>query len=85
MTEEEFRKVPFKMMSHLSLEHEHRTTYVNEDYGFGINTYTSRWDDYTIGRAYVHYIYNDVVYKTRAKFLEAIKDVELLKQENYDL
>lgn len=80
MTEEELGKVPFKCMSHLSLEHKHCTTYANEEYGFGICKHTLKKDEFTFGRTYTHYMYNGVVYKTKAKFLEAIKDVELLKQ-----
>lgn len=77
MTAEELCKIPFKMVSNLSMEHEHCATYKNADYNMGYCVHHKRKDDGTFGRWYVHYQYNGEVYKTKAKFLEAIKDVKL--------
>lgn len=63
-------------MSHLSMEHEHCSSYSNMDYGFHMCKHTKKKSDGTFGRTIVHYMYKDKVYKSLPKFLEAIKDVE---------
>lgn len=76
MTKEELSKVPFTFAFHFSMEHEHISSYVNTDYGFGMSRHTKCIDGIACGRTYTHYRYKDKVYKSLPKFLEAIKDVE---------
>lgn len=77
MTLEELSKIPFQMMSHMNMEGEHRSTYCNTDYGFYMCKHTKVSDDgMRFGRTYTHYMYEEKVYKSLPKFLEAIKDVE---------
>lgn len=76
MTKEELTKVPFKFVSHMSMEHEHASAYVNTDYNFGMCRHTKCIDGIACGRTYTHYRYKDKVYKSLPKFLEAIKDVK---------
>lgn len=76
MTKEELSKIPFTFVAHLSMEHEHCTTYANADYDFGVCEHTRvKSDGLTFGRTYRHYRWGNRVYKTFPKFLEAIKDV----------
>lgn len=76
MTKEELSKVPFRFMSSLSMNHEHCTTYSNLEYGFYMCKHAKvKGDGLSFGRTYTHYMYNDKVYKSLPKFLEAIKDV----------
>lgn len=59
------------MVSHLSMEHEHCTTYVNDEYGISICKHTKKKNEFEFGRSYTHFMYKCVVYKTKEKFLEA--------------
>lgn len=45
MTEEELSKIPFRMVSHLAMEHEHCATYVNDEYGISICNHTKRMEN----------------------------------------
>lgn len=83
MTEQQFNQIPFRMVSHLALEHEHASTYINEEYGFSVCKHVKKKDDFTYGRTYIHYMYQGKVYKTKQKFLEAIKDVNPIGE--YDI
>lgn len=74
MTEEEFSKVKFRMDGHIALEYEHICSYQNEDGRLGYCDHTPKKEDGTFGKGYRHYRIDDKVYKTRAKFLEALKD-----------
>lgn len=76
MTLEELNKVPFSFVSHMSGEHKHTSTYINKEYGFAMCTHTKCIEGIACGRTITHYLYNDKVYKSLRKFLEAIKDVE---------
>lgn len=76
MTKEELGKIPFSFVSHLSMEHEHSSTYANYDYGFMMCHRTKCVDGITFGRTLTHYMYKGKIYKSLPKFLEAIKDVE---------
>ena len=41
MTKEELIKVPFKFVSHVNMEHEHASDYVNTDYRYKDKVYKS--------------------------------------------
>ncbi len=71
MTAEELSKIPFMMVAHFSMEHEHCSTYHNDEYGIGICKHTTKKNEFEFGRSYTHYMYKGVVYKTKKKFLEA--------------
>lgn len=75
MTKEELAKVPFIFSSHVSMEHEHSTTYVNTDYGFVMSKHTKAKNGFTYGRTRTLYRYKGKVYTSLPMFLEAIKDV----------
>ena len=74
MTIEELEKVPFKFRSHMSMEDEHITTYLSEDGKIGFCNHVPFKDGEPHGRSYRHYFLNGKVYKSKKKFLEAIKD-----------
>ena len=77
MTVEELEKVKFKFHSHMSMEDEHTTTYFSEDGKIGFCDHVPR-DEYGMVkkgcRAVRHFMIDGKVYKTKKKFLEAIKD-----------
>ena len=74
MTIEELEKMPFKFHSHMSMEDEHITTYLSEDGKIGFCNHVPFKDGDPHGRSYRHYLLNGKVYKSKKKFLEAIKD-----------
>ena len=76
MTKEELIKIPFTFGSSLSMAHEHCTVHHNKEYGFSFCTHTKKKANGDFGRSYRHYMYQNKVYKSLDKFLEAIKDVE---------
>ena len=76
MAKEVLSKVPFRMTWHMNMEHEHCSTYTNKEYGFAMCTHTKCIEGIACGRTITHYMYNDKVYKSLRKFLEAIKDVK---------
>ena len=76
MTREELSRIPFQLMSHINMEHDHCSYYYNMEYGFHMYKYTKKNSDGTFGQTIVHYMYKDKVYVSLQEFLEAIKNVE---------
>lgn len=77
MTKDELSKVPFRMSGHVSMAHEHTTTYVNQQYGFIlIDRAKVIKGGMGFGKTKRAYKYNGKVYKSYDSFCEAIKDVE---------
>lgn len=74
MTEEEFSKVKFRTVEHLSMEHEHVSTYESHNGRLGICIHTEKKDDFTFGRSRRHYRIDGKIYRSRRKFIEALKD-----------
>ena len=74
MTIEELEKVKFHFVAHMSMEDEHTTTYFSEDGKIGFCNHVPFKNGEPHGRAYRHYWLNGKVYKSKKKFLEAIKD-----------
>ena len=75
MTIEEFDKIPFRFLSHISQESVHIANYVSEDGRFVISRITSKQGE-EFGKARIHYRIGDKWYKSRKKFLEALEKVE---------
>ena len=79
MTIEELKKVKFRETCHMAMEGEYTTTYFSEDNRIGFCDHVPR-DKYGMvkkgGRAFRRYMIDGKVYKSKEKFLEAIKDFE---------
>lgn len=78
MTESDFAKIKFKFVMSLSGEYEHYTTYESVDHipAIGMCVHTPVRNDGSFVRGYRHYRFNDKVYKTKKKFLEAMTSWE---------
>lgn len=74
MTKEDLSKIPFHLVGHISMEHEHCTSYASEDGRIGFCDHVPYIDGVPKGRVYRHYRIDGRVYKTREKFIEALKD-----------
>ena len=74
MTIEQLNKIPFHMVAHMSMEHEHTLSYASEDNRLGFCDHTIKRKDGTFGRTYRHWRIDNKVYKTKGKFIEALKD-----------
>ena len=72
MTLEELKKIPFHMVAHMSMAHEHTCTYASEDGDLGFCDHTRKTGDFTFGRTHRHWRIKDKVYKSKEKFLEAL-------------
>ena len=72
MTRTEVNSIPFKFASHLSMEHEHCTTYTAQHGGhsFGMCKHVPYRDGEPRGRAYVHFMVDGKVFKTKEKFYQ---------------
>lgn len=74
MTQKELNKIPFRFIGSLALEYEHCLSYISVDGRIGFCDHTKRNEDGTFGRSYRHYQIDGNIYKTKKKFLEALKD-----------
>lgn len=72
MTKEELKKIPFRMVSHLSMEDEHCSTYkaVHPFLYLGMCIHQPYKDGVPKGKSYTHYMWNGKVYKSFGKLLE---------------
>ena len=70
---EELEKVNFHLVAHMSMEDEHTSTYTSEDGVFGFCDHVPYKDGEPKGRCYRHYRIRNKVYKTKAKFIEALE------------
>ena len=81
MTEEEVKKIPFHMQTHLAMATEHTCAYVDESGRLGFCVHTPiKKDEYgwqEFGKAYRHYRIDGKVYKSYKKWIEALKDFTL--------
>ena len=74
MTIEELKDIPFHFVAHMALESEHMMSYETEDGRLGFCDHTPKRKNGDFGRTYRHYRIEGKVYKTKEKFLEALKD-----------
>lgn len=74
MSIEELEKVSFHFQSHMSMEDEHTTTYFSDDNKIGFCDHVPFKNGEPCGRATRHYWLDGKVYKSKNKFLEALKD-----------
>lgn len=74
MTIEELKDIPFHFVAHMALETEHMITYETEDGRLGFCDHTVKRKNGDFGRTYRHYRIEGKVYKSKDKFLEALKD-----------
>ena len=75
MTDEEIKAIKFKWQSHMSMEDEHTTCYISECGRFGICHHVPYKNGYPRGRSFTHYRIGDKVYKSKQKFIEALKEL----------
>lgn len=81
MTPEEINKIRFKLLSHVAMANEHVCSYIAVDVPFELRMCShTPVDNYetgelAYGRAYRHYMLNGVVYNTRKKLYEAMKEL----------
>ena len=85
MTIEELKAVKFRETCHMAMEGEYTTTYMSEDGRLGFCDHVPR-DKYGMvkekGRVIRHFMIDGKVYKSKAKFLEAIKDFDPKQNSN---
>lgn len=74
MTEQELSKIPFRCVFHMALESEHITTYSDESGRLGFCTHTPKKYEFTFGKGRTHYRIDEKIYKSKKKFLEALKE-----------
>lgn len=77
MTEKELEKVQFHFVSHMSMEDEHTTTYESEDGVLGFCDHVPYKDGQPCGRTYRHYRIYLTIFKSKAKFIKALKNLKL--------
>ena len=81
MTYEEIMKIPFHFVSHISLESEHCSTYADETGRLGFCTHTKKKKNGDFGRSYTHYRIDSKIFKTKEKFIEALKHFAFAPQD----
>ena len=74
MTEEEFNKTSFRCVGTMALDNEHTIAYISNDgrLGFCDHTLKNKYGEFT--RSFRHWRIDKKVYKSKKKFLEALKD-----------
>lgn len=76
MTPEELSKIPFRCVCHAAFEDEHALTYISEDGRLGFCMHTPKLKHGGFGKCRTHYQIDGKIYKSRKKFLEALKDFD---------
>ena len=74
MTEKELSKIPFRCVCHLAMADEHIATYSDESGRLGFSVVTPRKDEFAVGKGRTHYRIDEKIYKSKKKFLEALKE-----------
>ena len=73
MKPEELKKVRFHFVSHMSMEHEHTCTYIDDSGRLGFCDHTKRKKNGDFGRSYRHFRIDSNIYKSKEKFLKALE------------
>lgn len=78
MTEQDFAKIKFRIVSHVSMKQQHSCICesINHEPRIALYVRTRINDDGNFGRTITHYIFNGKTYKSKKKFLEAITAFE---------
>lgn len=76
MTEQELAKIPFHFVCHMAMEDEHTRTYSDDSGRLGICVHTPKKDEWTYGKPTIHYRIDEKIYKSKKKFLEALKEFD---------
>ena len=79
MTIDELKAIPFHFVAHMTLESEHMMSYETEDGRFGFCDHVPFKNGEPHGRAFRHYRIGLKVYKSKKKFLEALKEFKYEK------
>ena len=74
MNKQELANIPFRCVCHMALEHEHIATYSDESGRLGVSVVTPKKDEFTFGKGRTHYRIDEKIYKSKKKFLEALKE-----------
>lgn len=74
ITEQELSEIPFKCVCHLAMADEHVATHSDESGRLGFCTHTPKKDEFTFGKGRTHYRIDGKIYKSKKKFLEALKE-----------
>ena len=75
MTIEEIKHIPFHFVCSAAWEHEHTMTYESEDGRLGFCEHVPYKNVYPRGRSYTHYRIGDKIYKSKQKFIDALKEL----------
>ena len=75
MTIEEFDKIPFRFVSHISMKKQHITNYVSDGGQFAFHVITPVRKNGDFGTPRKYYRIGNKWYKSRKKFLEALEKV----------
>lgn len=76
MTLEQLKKIPFHFVCSTAWEDVHTLTYESEDGRLGYCDHTRKHKNGDFGRTYRHWRIEGKVYKTKDKFIEALKDFQ---------
>lgn len=76
MTQEELAKIPFHFVAHLSMEHEHCSTYTSDDGRLGFCDHVRCLRSGKFGKSHRHFRIDNKIFKTKEAFLEALEDFE---------
>lgn len=77
MTKEELRKVPFHFVSHLSMEKEYQTMYVDDSGRLAMCKITERISEFETGKVRYEYRVDNKWYKSKKAFEKALEEIEL--------
>lgn len=79
MTFEDFEKLHFNFVCHMSLGSVHTLTYQDDSGRLGYCSHTHIKKNFETGRSYIHYRIDSDIYKTKEKFIEALADFSFNK------
>ena len=73
MTYEELKKVPFHFVSHMSLEKEHRSMYMDDSGRLGFCDITKKKGEFEFGKSKRVFRIGNTWHETKEEFLEDLK------------